>query len=129
MLVIFVGLCPTVAASDVDHFPDIPFKVFSDFIGRNFSSKVSLATVLTVLFTLTSNTDLLNLHTHQQNPQNETENRQVITGWMSALSRALQEHLDDDTKRLFHHSENNSIRQMNELPMQLGSSLMLCLNY
>ena len=66
---------------------------------------MSLVTVLTVLFTLTSNPDLFNLHCHQQNPQNADERNQSMTGWINALSQALKDHLEDDTKRLFHHSE------------------------
>ena len=62
------GLLPTVMASSQDQtpFPDIPFHVFVNYVEKNFSTKVSLATVLTVLFTLTSNPDLLNLHARQQ---------------------------------------------------------------
>jgi hypothetical protein len=57
VLLIFAGFCPIAAAAELDPFPDVTFKVFSDFISNNFSSKISLATVLTVLFTLTSNPD------------------------------------------------------------------------
>ena len=38
------------------------------FIQSTFSPKVSLSTVLILLFSITENTDLLNLHAHQQNP-------------------------------------------------------------
>jgi hypothetical protein len=47
-------------------FPDITFKEFSQFIGQHFSSKISLSTVLVILFSLTKNPDLLNLHARQQ---------------------------------------------------------------
>ena len=73
MLLIFAVFCPIATTARLDTFPDITFKVFSDFISNNFSSKISLATVLTVLFTLTINPDLFNLHCHQQNPQNADE--------------------------------------------------------
>ena len=43
-------------------FPDVTFKDFSQFIGQHFSSKISLSTVLVILFSLTENPDLLNLH-------------------------------------------------------------------
>lgn len=105
MLVIFAGFCPTAAASELDPFPDVTFRVFSDFITKNFSSKISLGTILTVLFTLTSNPDLLNLYARQQHPQNEDERHHAATGWMNALSQALQEHLKDDSKRLLPHKE------------------------
>jgi len=75
---IFAGFCP-IAAAELDPFPDVTFKVFSDFISNNFSSKISLATVLTVLFAFTSNLDLLNLHCCQQNPQNADEQNQSVT--------------------------------------------------
>jgi hypothetical protein len=105
IILLFAGLCPIAVASDLDPFPDVMFEVFSDFINGNFSSKISLATVLTVLFTLTSNSELLNLHARQQNSQNATEVNQAVTGWMNASSRALKEQLDKDSKRLFHQSE------------------------
>ena len=47
-------------------FPDIAFKVFNDFVTTNFSSKVSLATVLLILFSMTENSELLSLHGCQQ---------------------------------------------------------------
>ena len=47
-------------------FPDIAFKSFNDFVTTNFSSKVSLATVLLILFSITENSELLSLHGHQQ---------------------------------------------------------------
>ena len=56
-----VGFCmvillclPTVAeASEQQSFPDIAFKIFDDFVSHHFSSRLSLATVLLVLFSLT----------------------------------------------------------------------------
>jgi hypothetical protein len=42
-------------------FPDIAFKDFSQFIGQHFISKISLFTVLVILFSLTENPELLNL--------------------------------------------------------------------
>jgi len=45
VLLIFAGFCPIAAAAELDPFPDVTFKVFSDFISNNFSSKISLATV------------------------------------------------------------------------------------
>jgi hypothetical protein len=50
------------AAPQTQGFPDVPFYIFSNFIEDMFSSKVSLATVLLVLFTLTENPELLTLH-------------------------------------------------------------------
>ena len=63
MILVTLQCLPTVAAMPTqDHFPDVTFKVFSEFVIQNFSSQVSLATVLLVLFSLTENPDLLNLH-------------------------------------------------------------------
>ena len=97
--------CPTAAASELYPFPDVTFRVFSNFITQKFSSKILLETILTVLFTLTSNPNLLNLHAHQQHPQNKDERHHTVTGWMNALSWALQEHIKDDSKRLLSHNE------------------------
>jgi hypothetical protein len=64
LFLICLGLAwlPLVSAeSQFDKFPDVTFKVFSDFV-HQFGKDVSLATVLIVLFSLTSNPDLLGLH-------------------------------------------------------------------
>ena len=99
-------LClPTVAASSGQQpFPDITFKVFSDFVSQNFSSRISLATVLLVLFSLTENSDLLNLHSRQKTSLLDGENKQSTSGWIKALARALTEQLGKDTKTLFKHN-------------------------
>jgi hypothetical protein len=85
---------PFVSAAKTEQpFPDIPFSVFSQIIESNFSSQISLATVLTILFTLTENVDLLNLHFRQQHPKYKGENKTQITAWMTALARALKDQL------------------------------------
>ena len=62
-LIVVAFLCPGAnAVQNEQPFPDISFKVFNTFIEENFSSKISLATVLMLLFTVNENTDLLNLH-------------------------------------------------------------------
>lgn len=69
-LIVVIFLCPGAnAVQNEQPFPNITFKVFNTFIEENFSSKISLATVLMLLFTVNENTDLLNLHQHQKNPQ------------------------------------------------------------
>ena len=81
MLLALLLCLPTVAAMPDQHpFPDITFKVFNEFVTQNFSSRVSLATVLLVLFSLTENTDLLNLHGQQINPYLQGEKKQTISG-------------------------------------------------
>jgi hypothetical protein len=86
-----VLLClPTVAASlEQQSFPDITFKAFNDFISQHFSSCVSLATVLLVLFSLTENPDLLNLHSHQKTSLLHGEIKQCTSGWIKVLAHAL----------------------------------------
>ncbi|TFK36079.1 hypothetical protein BDQ12DRAFT_699783 [Crucibulum laeve] len=49
-------------------------EILNSFVKENFSSKVSLSTVLLVLFSVTHNTALLNLHARQQNPLQNTIN-------------------------------------------------------
>jgi hypothetical protein len=87
-------LMPGVAAqSEESAFPSIPFKLFSSFVKENFSSKITLSQVLLVLFTITDNTDLLNLHARQQNPEYSDEHTSSDSGWIRGLARALQEKL------------------------------------
>ena len=69
-LLVFISALPmTIAVSSERPFPDISFKDFNKFVNNNFSPQVSLSTVLMVLFTITENSDLLNLHARQKNPQ------------------------------------------------------------
>ena len=43
-----------------------------------------------LLFTITENTDLLNLHACQQNPQFLYEQKRDSSPWMNCLSRTIQ---------------------------------------
>ena len=96
-----------VAAQSIESpFPDIPFKLFSSFVKENFSSKITLSQVLLVLFTITDNTDLLNLHARQQNPEYPDESSSSDSGWMRGLVRALQEKLGDGQKMLFKKADS-----------------------
>ena len=96
-------LLPMVAADS--QFPDVSFQEFSKFILNNFSSKITLAQVLLVLFTITDNTDLLNLHACQQNPQYREETCASNSGWIKCLARGLQEKLGDNSARLLKKNE------------------------
>ena len=51
-----------IAVPDEGQFPNITFKMFNHFVQENFSSRITLSQVLLVLFTITDNHDLLNLH-------------------------------------------------------------------
>ena len=102
-------LMPGVSAQSEDTpFPNIPFKIFAQFVKENFSSKITLSQVLLVLFTMTDNTDLLSLHARQQNPEYPEEMRSSDSGWIRGLTRALQDKLGDGQKRLFKDTDNSN---------------------
>lgn len=132
IIILFAGNIPTTSAAlDRDPFPDISFKTFSKTINELFSSNVSLATVLAVLFTLTNNTSLLNLHARQQNPQSKNERAQIITGWITALARALEEKLQHDIDSLFKANENKESLPHDKVTSTVGyklDALSKCLN-
>ena len=102
-------LVPGVSAHNEEtSFPNISFKVFTRFVKENFSSNITLSQVLLVLFTMTDNTDLLNLHARQQNPEYPEENHSSDSGWIRGLARALQDKLGDGQKRLFKKTDNSN---------------------
>jgi len=122
-IVLLIGFLPVVSAvPDHDAFSEITFRAFSEFVESNFSSKISLATVLVVLFTTTSNTDLLNLHARQQNPQSD-ELIQIVSGWIKGLARALEEKLGQNTDRLFQKSEHKSTLNNNQVQHAIAFKL------
>jgi len=123
--IVLLLLCPGAnAALNEQPFPDIPFKVFNTFIEENFSSKVTLATILMLLFTLTENIDLLNLHPQQQNPQLSEEKRVHLSSWIKSLGREIQKKTTDKKfKTLFKKSDSlNSISE-NQIISTLGTKL------
>ena len=106
-LLVFISSLPTAfAVSSETPFPDISFKDFSKFVNSNFSVQVSLSTVLLLLFTMTENPDLLNLHARQKNPQYVGELKQSSSGWIRALARSLIDRLEGKTHSLFTESEH-----------------------
>ncbi|KIM83350.1 hypothetical protein PILCRDRAFT_37562, partial [Piloderma croceum F 1598] len=108
--VLLVGLLPVVsAAPNNDPFSGMTFRAFSEFVEQHFSSRISLTTVMVVLFTMTNNFDLLNLHACQQHTLPlPDEHLQTISGWLKALARALDGKLGQDTDRLFQTTDNLS---------------------
>jgi hypothetical protein len=102
----FYGIPTASATPATSPFASISFSAFSEFIEDQFSSKISLATVLILLSTMAENTDLLNLHARQQNPCQPGEMKQTITGWIKALSRILEQELGDESHTLFQKSED-----------------------
>ena len=105
LLAIFSGIPVVAAASSEMPFPNISFKAFNKFVISSFGPQVSLATVLLVLFTMTENSDLLNLHAHQRNPQYNGEMKQSSSGWIKALAQCLDDRLQDKIKDLFMDTE------------------------
>src|SRR5882762_4401015 len=45
-IILLMAFLPVVSATTQDPFPDLPFQAFAEFVQENFSSKVSLATVV-----------------------------------------------------------------------------------
>ena len=95
-LLLWMALIPPVYASQ-HNFPNISFQSFNLFISSTFHPDISLSTVLFLLFSLTENTDLLNLHSHQQQSLYPSEKIIKYTGWMSALVNAILNQLDEET--------------------------------
>ena len=109
-ILVFISALPmTFAASSERPFPDISFKDFNKFVSSNFNPQVSLSTVLLVLFTMTENSDLLNLHAHQKNPQYNEELKQSSSGWIRALAWSLIDRLEGKINTLFTENEHLEI--------------------
>ena len=101
-LILGLALLPTtVATQNQTPFPNIPFHLFSQFVETNFDNNVSLSTVLMVLFSLTDNPELLNLHFRQTHPVFRGENKVTVSSWLKALARGIQDRLGDDVQHLF----------------------------
>ena len=81
LLVILTFMPFVSAAPQTQPFPQISFKDFSQFIEGVFGPKISLATVLLLLFSMTENPELLSLHARQQHPTGE-EKKIVASGWI-----------------------------------------------
>lgn len=107
IMVMAILYLPVVGAtSTTTPFPDISFTTFSNLIQDQFGPHIKLTTVLLILFSLTSNTDLLNLHARQKNPHQEGEITQRVSSWMKAFVWSLQDHLGDVADTLFKPSDN-----------------------
>ena len=124
LIVMALGALPLVfALPEQDSFPDITFKVFSQFIEKEFGSKISLATVLVVLYSLTENSELLNLHARQQNPASSGEKRLSSTGWMQALACAMQKRLGHDFHTLFSKDQKTAHMSKSAMTNTIGNKL------
>ena len=122
--VLLMGFIPVVSATpNHEVLSNITFRAFAEFVEENFSSTVSLATVLVTLFTISDNSDLLNLHSRMQHPK-MGERSHTITGWIKALARALSEKLgQNNTKRLIKRSEEMSDHDNERLNQGLAVKL------
>lgn len=123
ILVILATIPGVSAMPDQSSFPNISFKLFNEFVKENFSSKVSLSTVLIVLFTITNNSELLNLHARQQTPLLEGEYKIEASGWIRALARALKDHLQSSSNTLLIQTERDQNFSNNDCIKCLGLKL------
>ena len=123
LLVPLLCISTVTAMPTQDPFPNVTFKVFSEFVTQNFSSQVSLATVLLVLFSLTENPDLLNLHSRQKRSFVQGEKKQTTSGWMKSLARSIEEHLGSKVKTLMKHKELPQILDDNALVNPIATKL------
>lgn len=122
-ILLFLTFLPMVSALPQAPFPHVSFKVFSEFIDANFSTQISLATVLTILFTMTDNPDLLTLHSRQQNPECAGEVKTKVSSWIKCLSRALTGDLE------IHHHHYSREKMNIKLFIQMTVSLKLGKNW
>ena len=101
-----ISSLPLVAAAPIEQqsFPDIPFLQITKFIQKNFDSTVSLSTVLMLLFTITENTDLLNLHFSQRAAQVK-EHSTLVTGWIRGLASTVKQRLEEENASLLKESD------------------------
>jgi len=102
-----LSLLPTAAASEFRPFPEMTFLSFSQFIQKNFSSNISLSTVLLMLFTMTENPDFLSLHARQQYSLVKGENISSIGSRIKSLSWAVYGRLNSDASMLLHESDQH----------------------
>ncbi|KAF8876471.1 hypothetical protein BD779DRAFT_1449392 [Infundibulicybe gibba] len=111
------------AASVQDSFPDVTFKAFNQFVNANFDDKISLATVLMVLFTMTDNTDLFNLHARQKHPTCDGEYASNTTRWIKSLAHRIKAQLQGNTKILFTKFQLTQCTKEDDIITSLASKL------
>ncbi|KAH6866138.1 hypothetical protein BKA70DRAFT_1134626, partial [Coprinopsis sp. MPI-PUGE-AT-0042] len=78
---------PLVTAQPTSPFPDITFRAFYKFIRQNYDSKISLSSVLLILFTILEIPQLLNLHFRRSARQMPGETSSHL--WIDRLGRLL----------------------------------------
>jgi hypothetical protein len=123
-ILLFLAILPTASAIPNEAaFPDISFRTFNMLVQEIFSSDISLATVLMVLFTLTNNPTLLSLHARQQNPVVKGERKVEITAWIKALAHALHNKLEDQIYTLQSDDEKETRDSNSALINSVGRKL------
>ena len=107
-MVFMFSFIPTVLARGKERpFPDLSFREFSDFILENFSSRISLSTVLIILFSITENTQLLSLHAHQQKARYKEERSTTSTAWIRALTHPLRKRIEQNGQHILKHHDSD----------------------
>jgi hypothetical protein len=104
-LVAIINMPTSNALAGQNPFPDITFKVFSNFIAQTFGPTVSLSTVLLLVFTVLENPELLSLHARQQCCKYEGENTSSASGWLKHLARTVQSKLGTRKNEVFRRQD------------------------
>jgi hypothetical protein len=78
---------------------------------------------LMILFSLTENTSLLSLHGRQQNPIYKGENGPTVTGWIRALSRAIQTRVGEGGSCILDENEVHGGSRSDQTIIALGLKL------
>jgi hypothetical protein len=121
-MILGLAMLPMIQASSVGSpFPSIPFKTFSQFITQNFSSKITLSAVLMVLFSLSENPDLLNLHARQQYVKCQGEHRTQASGWIKGLAWAIKKQAKQPLKMKNVNKEMSEEEETTALGLKLDS--------
>ncbi len=113
-------ILPVAAAKGEKPFPNVKFKVFSKFVEDNFSSTITLSTVLMILFTVTENVDLLNLHFRQRSGEGSGENSTAATGWIRCLGHALNVRLQETGSHMLKRSDLQSDASEEKFSIAIG---------
>ena len=97
--------CACCCGKGRETIPRCQVQVFSKFIEDNFSSTITLSTVLMILLTITENVDLLSLHFHQRSAESTGEHSTVATGWIRCLGQALNSRLQKTSSHMLKRSD------------------------
>ncbi|KAH6917723.1 hypothetical protein BKA70DRAFT_1215909 [Coprinopsis sp. MPI-PUGE-AT-0042] len=110
---------PLVTAQPTSPFPDITFHAFYKFIRQNYDSKISLSSVLLILFTILENPQLLNLHFRRSAQQMPGETSSHL--WIDHLGRLLDLRFKSN-EPLLHPSSGSLATTLHKLALLLELS-------